>query len=263
MSDFVQGRLRPEDALLFLDAIEQDPDASADLDLHVEVLNIARSEDAEVFRVRPEMPRAAGVKGVSGGSWWGWLLEGRRVFVPAGILLAALLVGFAFIAFGPTATNPFGDLADLGDPGASFRMRGWGDADLADAATWLTNGDPGEAARRFERYLRMYPSSEWVPWVEYAAGVSRLAEARRAFLGIRVRYEVDEVRRGLDHLDRVLAHAGVPDLMEDALWYRAKGSLMLGDARNAEVYLTRILASQGSRSPAAQKLLSDLHSLHY
>jgi len=263
MSDFVQGKLLPEDALLFLDAIEQDPDASADLDLHVGVLNIARSEDAKMFRDRRETSGRVGARGVSGSFLWGWLLEGRRFLVPVGILLVALLAGFGLIRLSSTAANPFGDLADLGDPGASFRMRGSGDADLADAATWLTNGDPGEAARRFERYLRMYPSSEWVPWVEYAAGLSRLAEARRAFLGIRVRYEADEVERGLDHLDRVLANANYPELIEDALWYRAKGSLMLGDARNAEAYLARILASQGSRSQAARKLLSDLHSLHY
>ena len=263
MSDFVQGKLLPEDALLFLDAIEQDPDASADLDLHVGVLNIARSEDAKMFRDRRETSGRVGARGVSGSFLWGWLLEGRRFLVPVGILLVALLAGFGLIRLSSTAANPFGDLADLGDPGASFRMRGSGDADLADAATWLTNGDPGEAARRFERYLRMYPSSEWVPWVEYAAGLSRLAKARRAFLGIRVRYEADEVERGLDHLDRVLANANYPELIEDALWYRAKGSLMLGDARNAEAYLARILASQGSRSQAARKLLSDLHSLHY
>jgi hypothetical protein len=260
MSDFVQGRLSPGEALRFLDTIEQDPDVSTDLDLHVEMLNLAHSGDVGVFRERN--PLADGGVRERAGTWWEFLLKGRRVLVPVGILLGVVLAGVAFLTLSSNAANPFGDLAEIGDAAASFRMRGGGDADLVDASSHLMAGDAGEAARQFERYLRMYPSSEWAPWVEYAAGLSHLVNARRSLLGIGVRYDPDEVRHGLEHLDRVLESSSVSELKEDAHWYRAKGSLMLGDARSAETHLKLLLAAPGSRTEAARTFLSDLHVHH-
>jgi hypothetical protein len=261
MSDFVHGRLHPEEALRFLDAIEQDPEASADLDLHVEVLNIANSADAQAFRVRRKVNWTRVTRSVSRASFRSWFFMDRRVLVPVGILLAGIALGLALILSSLASSNQFSHLADLGDLGSSFRMRGLGNADLSDAAAWLVNGQPGEAARRFERYLRMQPSGEWTPWVEYAAGLSRLAEARQVFLGIHISYNADLVKKGLDHMDRVLLIVDNPELEEDALWFRGKGYLMLGDPGSAIHCLTEIQALHRTRSEAARKLLSDLHSL--
>ncbi len=260
MADLVHGRLAPQDALLVLDAVERDRDLSVDLDLHVELLNLAKSDAGAEFRDLPVASQE--VTEWRRGRWWE-ILGGRRVLVPAGILLGVVLAGFALISIISRAANPYGDLADLGDPTASFRTRGGSDADLVDASTRYMDGDASEAAERFERYLRMYPSSEWVPWVEYAAGLSRLSGARRTVLGIGSWYDSGEVQRGVEHLDRILGKTAVPELMEDALWYRAKGSLMLGDAGSAEANLARVITLQGSRQPAAQKLLSDLRSRHH
>jgi hypothetical protein len=262
MSDFVQGRLSPGDALRFLDAIEHDPDASVDLDLHVEMLNLAHSEDARVFQERERFPLADGGSRIRTRTLWEHIVGGRRALVPVGVLLGVILAGVAFLTLSSNAANPFGDLAEIGDPAASFRMRGAGDADLLDASSRLMEGEAGEAALRFERYLRMYPTSEWVPWVEYAAGLSHLVNARRSVLGFGVRYDSDEVRHGLEHLDRVLESPSVSELKEDAHWYRAKGSLMLGDARSAEAHLELLLASPGSRTEPARALLSEIRAHH-
>lgn len=262
MADFVRGELAPQDALNVLDAVEQDRDLSRDLDLHVELLNLARSGAAPDLLENPAASLTLRQASSLSGSWWERLLRDRRVMVPAGALLGLAVVGFVVLTILSKGANPYGDLADLGDPGSSFRMRGGSDAELVDATARLVEGDAGEAANRFERFLRMYPASEWVPWVEYAAGLSRLSNARTAVFGVVVRCDAGEVRRGLEHLDRVLGGVTVPELIEDALWYRAKGSLMLGDAASAEANLTRILGLQGSRQPAARKLLTDLHSLH-
>ncbi len=260
MVDFVRGKLDPRDALEVLDAVEQDPGLSKDLDVHVELQNLARSGAAsELLDISPETLRPASA---APGPWWGWLLRGRPGLVPAGIFLGIVIVGAVFLAIYSRSSSPYANLADLGDVSASFRMRGGSDAELLDASTRLMEGDSREAANRFERFLRMYPSSEWAPWVEYAAGLSRLSNARTTVLGIRVRYDAGEVGRGLEHLDRVLEMSAVRELMEDALWYRAKGSLMLGDAAGAEAALNRILSMQGSRQAAARELLSNLQSLH-
>jgi hypothetical protein len=260
MSDFVLGRLSPGDALRFLDTIEHDPEASADLDLHVEMLNLAHSGDAHVFEERERIPLAGGGIRLRVESLWEHIMKRRRILAPVGILLGVILAGAVFLTLWSKAGNPYSDLAELSDPAASFRMRGGGDADLLDATTRLTEGDAGEAARRFERYLRMYPSSEWTPWVEYAAGLSHLMNARRSLLGLGVRYDSDEVRRGLEHLDRVLESPSVAELKSDAHWYRAKASLMLGDARSAETHLELLLAAPGSRAGAARAILSELHA---
>ena len=42
ISDFVLGHLSPEDSLAMLDRIENDPQASADLDFVIGLLNFAR-----------------------------------------------------------------------------------------------------------------------------------------------------------------------------------------------------------------------------
>jgi tetratricopeptide (TPR) repeat protein len=261
MSDFVHGRLQPEQALHLLDLIEQDQEASANLDLQVEILNTADSADAEAFRAKTRLMRARLEQGTSDASWLRWHLITRPVLVPTFILVAGVVLGFTVITSILAESDPLGDLAELDDLSSSFRLRGPSSSDLAEAANWLVNGEPEEAARRFERHLNMYPSEEWIPWVEYAAGLSRLAEARRSFLGVRVSYNADRVKRGLDHLEHVLANAENPELKEDALWYKAKGYLMLGDAQNSTVCLSQVRALQGSRSEAARGLLSRLKSL--
>lgn len=260
MVDFVRGRLDPTDALEVLDAVEQDPGLSRELDVHVELQNLARSGAASEFLEVPLVTEGHGP--VVSESWWGWVPRGRRLLVPVGVLLGVVVVGVISMIILSKSSNPYMGLAELGDIGASFRMRGGSDAELVDASTRLMEGDAREAANRFERFLRMYPSSEWVPWVEYAAGLSRLANARTAVLGFGTGYDPAEVKRGMEHLDRVLQGSAVRELTEDALWYSAKGSLMLGDASGAEICLNRILSMQGSRQAAARELLSDLHSLH-
>ncbi len=261
MADFVRGKLAPHEALDVIDAVERDRELSADLDLHVELQNFARSDDALEAADFPEVSSTAARVPRFPRSWWEQVFGGRRLLVPAGSLLL-IVAGVAVFTLLQRAANPYSDLADLGDPAASFRMRGASEAELADASNRFLEGDARESAYRFERYLRMYPSSEWAPWVEYAAGISRLAGAREKVFGIGVRYDEKEVRGGLEHLDRVLAGPAVPELVEDALWYRAKGFLMLGDAGSAEAQLNQILALQGSRQVVARKLLSDLQSLH-
>lgn len=260
LADFVHGKLDPREALEVLDAVEQDPGLSKDLDVHVELQNLARSGAASEFLEIP--PTTEGSRRVVSEPRWGWIPRGRRLLIPVSVLLGVFCVGVVSLMIVSKSSNPYLDLADLGDIGESFRMRGGSDAELVDASTRLMEGDAREAATRFERFLRMYPSSEWVPWVEYAAGLSRLSNARTAVLGIGVRYDTGEVRRGVEHLDRVLEGSAVLELVEDALWYRVKGSLMLGDAGGAEAGLNRIISMRGSRQAAAQELLSELHSLH-
>lgn len=262
MADFVRGRLDPKEALRVLEAVEQDSQLSDDLNIHIELQNLARSDDgAGILGSLEGVVESRPVPAMTE-SWWDRLHKGRRLLVPAVISLAMVLAGVATLIFLAKPSNPYVDLADLGDIAASFRMRGGSDAELLDASNRLMEGDAREAANRFERFLRMYPVSEWRPWVEYAAGLSRLSGARTAFFGIGVRYDPAEVKIGLDHLDRVLEGSSARELVEDALWYRVKGSLMLEDAAGAESGLNRILSMQGSRQAAARKLLSDLRSLH-
>jgi hypothetical protein len=262
LSDLVNGTLTPEEALRLMDEVERNPEVSRQLDFQVELLNLARSPGEEVFRISRAPESAIGriLRGIV--SNLGLVLATRRTFAAVGVCLAFVLVGAAVLTIRSVEANPYARLAEVRGADLPFRARSESDVDLVAATELVADRDYGAAAQRFERFLRMYPTGESVPWVEYAAGVVRLAAARKSVWGFVQSYDSKEVDAGIQHLQRVVDGRTVPALREDALWYQAKGYLMLGRVTDAEQTLQRLVLLGGGRSSAATSMLGEIQRIH-
>jgi len=263
LSSLVNGQLSPEEALRVLDEVERDEEVSHDLDLHVELLNLARSSRENPFDTSSTDESALRRGGHYFARWLGSLFVGHRSLVPVGIAVACFLGVGALLTFRLVEASPYAGLAEIREPEIPIRVRSESDADLAVAAELLTAKKYVDAARRLERFLRMYPGNESVPWVEYAAGLARLAGARKTTWWIIVHFEKPEVETGLRHLQSVVEGRDIPGLREDALWYQAKGFLMIGNLEDAEQNLRRLVSLGSGRSVAAEQMLVDLRNLHH
>jgi hypothetical protein len=262
ISDLVNGMLTREEALRLMEEVERDPEVSQQLDIQVELLNLARSPGESVFRSSAAQESVFGrfLRAIT--ARLGVVLAARRSLVVVGVAVAFVLVGAGVLTIRSVAANPYARLAEVRETDLPFRARSESDADLVAATELVAVQDYAAAAQRFERFLRMYPTDESALWVEYAAGVIRLAAARKSVLGVIETFDAREVDAGLQHLQRVGDRSSVPALQENALWYQAKGYLMLGKGTEAERTLHRLVSLGGSRNSPAASLLGEIQRIH-
>lgn len=262
LSDLVNGQLSPEEALRVLEEVERSPELSRDLDLHVELLNLASSPTGNPFS--EPLERGSAVRAFLGSlaGKVGSIVPGRRL-APVLLLGACLLVGAGLLTIRLVVAGPYVAIAEVREPEIPIRVRSESDADLVAAAEYFSAREYVPAAERLERFLRMYPESESAPWVEYAAGVARLAGARKPAWIVLSCFDESQVEAGLGHLNSVIGRHDSPILRLDALWYQAKGLLMVGRVEEARRSLHDLAASGGSRGVAARDMLAELDNLDH
>ena len=179
VSDLALGHLSPEESLRLLDRIESDGEASAELELHIGLVNLAQSRGEEIFRIRPNR---AGAEGFSPG-----VRESTPVWVPSirpAILLraAALLLVPVLLLVGADRliTDPYAHLARVEKPEFSVLVRAGEREDVNLAYRLLDAGQYDEALRLFERFARAFPGSDIVDYVHYSAGSVYLMTAQNS-----------------------------------------------------------------------------------
>src|SRR5512143_2665243 len=111
MADFVRGRLDPHEALRVLEAVEQDHRLSEDLNVHIELQNLARSDDGAEFLGSLEGVVESTPAPALTESWWGRLRQSRRPLVPAVISFGVVIAGVALLMSLAKPSNPYVDLA--------------------------------------------------------------------------------------------------------------------------------------------------------
>jgi hypothetical protein len=261
LSDLVNGHLSPEEALRVLEEAERNPEVSRDLDLQVELLNLAGSTFGNLSSGEMESGSARWTFLDSLAGRVGLLVVGRRL-APLVLVGVCLLAGAGLLIVRSVAAGPYAAIAEIREPEIPIRVRAESGADLVAAAEYFSVREYIPAAERLERFLRMYPESESAPWVEYAAGVARLAGARKSTWIVLTCFDELQVEAGLRHLSSVLGRNDSPVLRSDALWYQAKGFLMVGRVEEARRSLQAITAQEGTRSGAAQQMLAELDDIH-
>ncbi|MGB5875262.1 MAG: hypothetical protein WBH56_16200 [Bacteroidota bacterium] len=257
LSDLALGHLTPEESLRLLDRIEVDPNASEELDLHIEMVNFAEARGNEIFGARPDR---AGGDGIFSG-----VRESAPVWVqsfrPAYVLRAAVVLLFpVLLLLGADwmLTDPYAELARVERPEFRVMVRGGDQEDIDLAYRLLDAGQHEGSLRLLERFVRAFPESEILDYVHYSAGAVYLMTAQRSFLSLFLSYDRERTAAGLDHLRHAIDHSSNMRLIEESHWLRAKGYLMLHFPEEAREELQLVIGLDGGRKNDATRLFHEV-----
>ena len=251
LSDFVLGKLSPEESLRVLDELERDPEASETVDYYASLLAYARGEGRAVFeeRVNGRAPRSfAGVRrAVQVTSKRRWIFAAAAVLV-LGVSVGLLIRGKS-ILWGDDAKY-----AVLGDVDFRVGIRAEADDNLMTAMSLFHEGEYDRSIRVLERLLKGEPAHPFPDYVNYSLGVVHLAAAEGGGSGsIRV-FDRPHVRQGLESLRRAAMLTASPRLVEEAYWLMAKGHLMVGEREEGMRFLQKVTELDGKRAGDARRL---------
>jgi len=260
LSDLALGHLAPEESLRLLDHIEGDPEASAELELHIAMVNLAEAKGDEIFGARPD---PAGGEGIFSG-----VRESAPVWVqsfrPALVLraIAVLLIPvLLLIGADRLLTDPYAELARVERTEFNVLVRAGEQEDVDLAYRLLDAGQHEEALRLFERFARAFPESDIIDYVHYSAGSVYLMTAQRTFLSLFLSYDRERSVAGMDHLRHAIDHSSNMRLIEESHWLRAKGYLMLRLPEEAREELQLVIGLGGRRKNDATRLLHEISNL--
>lgn len=253
IADLALGKLPPDEALKLLEAIESDPDASKELDVQTELINLVSAEGKEIFEparsTRPSFVQKRWLDRLTllGFSRW------PSVALGAAAIVALLWIG---LSLGSSLTRPpYDEMAQIERTDQEFRTRGVTYDELSVIPALCSEERFDDVIRLCERFIRAYPASDLVGFAHYSAGFSYLASARRSTLGFFPSYEGGRVEKALKHFAYVAGDTAHSPLAEDAMWLEAKGFLMIENPVAAQTALSRLVAMNGRRREEAQDLL--------
>ncbi len=251
LSDFVLGKLSPEESLRVLDELERDPEASETVDYYASLLAYARGEGRSVFEDR--------VNGRQGGSFAEVRRAVRRVshrrwvFAAAAILALSIFVGLLIrgksILWGDDARY-----AALSEVEFGVGIRAETDDNLLVAMNLFHEGEYDRSIRILERSIKREPAHPHLDFVNYSLGLVHLVAAEGSGSGpIRV-FDREHVRQGLEGLRRAAMLTASSRLAEESYWLMAKGHLMVGETEEGIRFLQKVIELGGQRGGEATRL---------
>ena len=254
LGDFALGRLSPEESLKLLDEIENDPEASRQLELVTELMNVVDSHGAEVFEGRIPVGMVS--------TRWSNLGAGLMRFFKArkfamATVTGALCVAAASVVIVSHLTSP-GYFALAKVDGADYITRVRGLDDFADAHALLDAGETELAIKSLERYTRAFPDGPRVDYAHYLAGAALLISAHRGFLTLFPSFDHERVVAAMRHLELAAHRSANPRVKEESHWLIAKAHLMLEKPDDAIAQLQLVITLDGVRKTGASALLEDL-----
>ncbi len=253
IADLALGKLPPEEALRLLEAVERDPEASKELDIQAELVNLVSTEGKEIFEparsLRPSFVQKMWSEGPT------FRTFPRGLSVPLGALATAAVLWVGLSVVSSLTRPPYDGLAQIARSDLEFKTRGDMRDELALVPALCSEGRFDDVIRISERFVRAYPASDLAGFAHYSAGLGYLASARRSALGLFPSYEKTRVEKALNHLTWVAGDTTRNPLAEDALWLKAKGFLMVADTEAARTALSRLLAMNGRRREESQELI--------
>jgi tetratricopeptide (TPR) repeat protein len=260
LSDLALGHLTPEESLRLLDRIEDDPIASEELDLHIEMVNTVKAGGDEIFGARQD--RTAGEGFFSGvresAPTWAQSLRLAYVLRATVALLVPILI---LLGVDWVLRDPYAELAQVEGPEFNVLVRAGGQEDIDLAYRLLDAGQREEALRLFERYARAFPQSEIIDYVHYSAGAVHLRSAQRSFFSLFLSYDQDRTAAGMTHLRDALDRSANMHLIEESHWLLAKGYLMLHMPEEAREELQLVMGLDGWRKNDATRLFHEISNL--
>lgn len=251
LSDFVLGKLSPEESLRVLDELERDPEASKTVDYYTSLLAYAKGEGRSVFEER--------VNGRQGGSFAGVrraarLVSRRRwVFAAAAILALGVFMGLLMrgksLLWGDDARY-----AVLSEVEFGVGIRTEADDNLSVAINLFHAGEYDRSIRVLERLNKGEQLHPFPDFVNYSLGVVHLVAAEGSVSGPIKVFDREHVRQGLWSLNRAAIMTANPRLAEEAYWLMAKGHLMVGERAEGIRFLQKVVELGGQRGGEARRL---------
>lgn len=260
LADLALGKLPPEEALRLFEEAERNPRVLENLDLHIALADLAASEKGGVFQERGRREKSKVWNGLR--DIWGHrtgIAEPRLVYA-FGLLCFAVLVSTVLIWRG-FQVEPYHLLASVSESEVEFRTRSLVGKDLAPAVTLFSSERFEEGVQYLERYLQEHPGSELSAYLHYSAGLGCLIAAKSTLLGLYVNYDTLLVRRSFNHFTLALSDSSGYGLEDEARFYRAKASLILGDVNWARRDLQRVVSGCGTLSDGARSLLKGVSAV--
>ena len=251
LSDFVLGKLSPEESLRVLDELERDPEASQTVDYYASLLAYAQGEGRSVFEERVNRRQSGSFAGVRRAAR---LVSRRRwIFAAAAVLAMSIFVGLLLrgksILWGDDAKY-----AALSDVEFGIGIRAEADDTLLVAMNLFHEGEYDRSIRVLERLMKAEPVHPFRDFANYTLGVVHLVAAGGSGNGpIRV-FDREHVRQGLESLGRAAMLTSSPRLAEEAYWLMAKGHLMVGEREEGLRFLQQVIDSGGQRKGEARRL---------
>ena len=251
LSDFVLGKLSPEESLRVLDELERDPEASKTVDYYSSLLAYAQGEGKEVFEGRVIAAQPHPLAGVRRAME---VVSSRRWVFAAAAMLAlaiavAVLVRGKSILWGEDAAY-----AALADVEFGVGIRAEADDNMMIAMNLFRQAEYDQSITVLERLLKAEPAHPFPDRVNYALGLVHLVAAGQGGTeSVRV-FDRSHISRGLESLQRAIMLTASPRLAEEAHWLSAKGQLMLGRREDGIRALDAVIQVGGRREADARQL---------
>jgi hypothetical protein len=256
--DFAHGRLTPEESLGLLKSIEEDPRASEDLDLVVDLMNAAADPQSSLFAAPAVHQKPYFIRTLQS------FVEGFRshpFLYPAGAFgcLAAALV--IIITANLLTADKLDELTGIDRTAFTWNARGTDNSDIAGAYFCFTKGDYAKSLSLLDRYLRLEPRGDLGPYVHYTAGAVCLIASRQSYFTLFQTHNGTRVSEALHHLSLAIAQTSNRRLLEESRFLRAKGYLMLHRPDEAIAELDTVRSLGGPRSEEAMQMIERIHAL--
>jgi hypothetical protein len=256
--DFAHGRLTPEESLGLLKSMEEDPRASKELDLVVDLMNEAADPQSRLFaastsRQKPFFIRTFRVIAER--------FRSHPFLYPAGAFgcfVAALLI---LIGTNLLSADKLDELTGIDRTAFTWNARGTDNSDIAGAYFCFTNGEYAKSLTLLDRYLRLEPRGDLAPYVHYTAGAVCLIASRESYFTLFRTHNRTRVSEALQHLSIAIGQTSNRRLLEESRFLRAKGYLMLHRPYEAIAELDTVRTLSGPRSEEAMQMIERIHAL--
>jgi hypothetical protein len=256
--DFAHGRLTPEESLGLLKSIEEDPGASEELDLVVDLMNAASDPQSSLFAAPAIRQKLFPVRALR------TFIESfsrQPLLYPAGAFgcLAAALA--LVIGVNLLSSDKLDELTGIDRTAFTWNARGTDNSDIAGAYFCFTNGEYAKSLTLLDRYLRLEPHGDFVPYVHYTAGAVGLIASRQSYLTLFQSHNGTRVAEALQHLSLAIGQTTNRRLLEESRFLRAKAYLMLHRPDEAIAELDTVRSLSGPRSEEAVQMIERIHAV--
>ena len=259
ISELVLGGLPPEESLDLLEKIEQDPEASRELEMQVEILNFMSEKGGTLTVAQPE---EAGIL-AQFRSWvsgqWHWMPPRLRLVVLASAAVA-LIFGATELAKRARSGSVYSDLIAFNGPELEVTLRGSPPLDIELASRLYEGGEIEEAIKVVQRYVHAHPASQDLDQAEHVLGKMYLRSAKQVRYFVLTRYDLRRVRMGIEHLDASIRLTSSERLMQECHWVRGMALLMIEEVGGAVHEFQAVADSAGPRKGSALAMLEKLRA---
>lgn len=191
-----------------------------------------------------------------------WVFAPVPKFYP--VAVGAVVVISLMIWVGPFfrgSDNPYSSLVSLEQEKILSLTRGSTSETLNKGLISYQEGNYQKAIQELEKAISENSTDPSLFYAHRLLGVTYLIEAKNGFWGRFKNFEINEVDKGIQHLQIAQSLSDSRGLDEDCNWYIAKAYLMKEDVKKAKGILQEIIKLRGRRYQDAKELIKEIENI--